>query len=84
MVENEAVTKNKKRRKAITFFVKEKRIERGLSMSELAELSGLSKSFISLIEAGKKTPSVETLCRLSIAFECDFEELYKFEPEKGE
>jgi len=64
----------------IKFFIKEKRIEKHLSIRKLAKLSGVSKSFISYIEAGDKKPSLETLCYLARALQCDVSELYRFSP----
>lgn len=40
------------------------RAERGISLSELARLAGISKSSLSEIEAGKRNPTVETLYAL--------------------
>lgn len=40
------------------------RAERGISLSELARLAGVSKSSLSEIEAGKRNPTVETLYAL--------------------
>lgn len=64
----------------IKFFIKQKRLEKGLSMTELSKLSGVSISLISLAEAGLKTPSLETLCKLALALECTVADLYYYEP----
>lgn len=45
--------------------IREFREEQGLSMRKLAERSGLSQSFISSIEAGKKQPTLDSLLKLS-------------------
>lgn len=47
-------------------YLKEKRIEKSLSTRELAELSGVSQSYISHVESGRKTgvPSPEILNKL--------------------
>lgn len=36
----------------------------GLSQTELAELAGTSQAAVSTYESGKRSPSVETLCRI--------------------
>jgi transcriptional regulator with XRE-family HTH domain len=43
------------------------RQRRGLSMTALAERSGVSQPMISLLESGGRKPSLETLLRLSLA-----------------
>jgi transcriptional regulator with XRE-family HTH domain len=68
----------------ITFFIKEKRLEKNLSIEKLAKLSGVSKSFISEIERGDKVPGIETLCKLGFALKCELTELFVFKPQKRE
>jgi transcriptional regulator with XRE-family HTH domain len=46
------------------------RLERELTLGELAERSGLSLAFLSLIENGKATPSMESWSRIQGALEC--------------
>ena len=41
------------------------RVARGFSQKELAEMSGLTSSHLSLIEAGKRNPSAQTTERLA-------------------
>ena len=41
------------------------RVARGLSQDELAESSGVSAGYVSLIESGKREPSTSVLERLS-------------------
>ncbi len=45
------------------------RVFHDLSQKELAEKLGISKSYISEIESGKKTPTIELLNRYSEVFE---------------
>ena len=45
------------------------RHERGLTQEAVAELSGLDRSFLSLVEGGKRSISVENLCSLAAALE---------------
>jgi len=44
------------------------RIKKGLTQEVLAVRSGLTKSYISLLEAGKKIPAISTLSRIAVAF----------------
>ena len=47
--------------------IRRNRTDRGLSQESLAELAGLSRSFVGEIERGAAVPSVETLQRLADA-----------------
>lgn len=57
--------------------LKEMRLNRGLSQLKLAELSKVSYGYISELENGKKSPTVETVCKLAKALDCKPEELFK-------
>lgn len=45
------------------------RVERGLSQEELAHLAGLHRTFISLIELGKRQPTLTTVFDLAAALD---------------
>jgi transcriptional regulator with XRE-family HTH domain len=47
--------------------LREFRIERGMSQAQLAERAGCTPSHVSLVESGKRSPSIATLRRLSEA-----------------
>jgi XRE family transcriptional regulator, regulator of sulfur utilization len=49
--------------------IRAERTARGMSLGDLARASGLSKTILSRIEAGEGNPSVETLWRVSQAFD---------------
>lgn len=61
-------------------FIKEKRKERNLSVWTLAALTGVSGSYISLIETGKITnfPSEELINKISKVFELNKKENEEF------
>ncbi|MBZ4666663.1 helix-turn-helix transcriptional regulator [Mahella sp.] len=58
--------------------VKEARIEKGLSQSQLAELIGVSRNTISSIETGKFNPTAKLALILCNALDKQFEELFYF------
>jgi transcriptional regulator with XRE-family HTH domain len=60
-----------------TILLKQKRTELGFSQEYLAEISGVSKAYISQIETGQRRPSIDVLCKLSKALNCDITELFK-------
>lgn len=49
--------------------LKDVRLEKSMSQEELAYLSGLDRTFISMLERGKRQPSLTTLFVLSSALE---------------
>jgi transcriptional regulator with XRE-family HTH domain len=49
--------------------IRERRLRRGLVIGELARKSGLSKAYISQIETGKASPSLQTAQRLAQALD---------------
>jgi XRE family transcriptional regulator, regulator of sulfur utilization len=49
--------------------IRAERTARGMSLGDLGRASGLSKTILSRIEAGEGNPSVETLWRVSQAFD---------------
>lgn len=51
------------------------RINQGYSILELAEKTGISASYISRLETGKRKPSVKILQKLAITLELDLKEL---------
>src|SRR5438034_8390901 len=53
------------RRPALGARLRQKRADRGLSLSELARRVAVSPSLVSQIEAGRVNPSVKTLCAMA-------------------
>ncbi len=54
------------------------RRDRGFSQETLAEKTGYSTEFISLVERGINAPSVEGLDRIASALEVEIKELFNF------
>jgi len=51
--------------------IREEREKRGLSMTVVAQRSGLSQSIISLIERDLRSPTLDTLLRIAESIEVD-------------
>ncbi|MEE9447819.1 MAG: helix-turn-helix transcriptional regulator [Arenicellales bacterium] len=51
------------------------RSHRGLKSSELAAKSNLTSSYVSMIEAGKREPSVKSLKAIASALDVDLDDL---------
>lgn len=60
----------------IIYHVNKYRIDTGLTIRQLAELSGVSKSMINNIENGKCNPTLYSLCHIALALNVSVEKLY--------
>lgn len=56
--------------------VKELRLRKGWTLEELAQRSGLTKSYLSKIERGRSTPSIATALKLAEAFQIEVGRLF--------
>ena len=74
-MKNDLVLKNR---------IKMARAEKGLSQSELAEMSGVSRNTVSSIETGQFNPTAKLALILCIALDKKFEELFFFEEQLDE
>lgn len=55
--------------------LRQERERRGVSMTRLAEMSGLSQGMVSLVEHEHRNPSLDTLLRICIALEIDLSQV---------
>ncbi len=60
---------------ALATNIRERRQAAGLSQEALAELTGLSQTWISRLESGDGNPTIETLTRVAKAFEINLSDL---------
>ncbi len=60
----------------IYYKVYEKRDEKGLTLRELSDISGISKSEINRIENQKSHPTLYTLLKIAKSLDCDVTELF--------
>ena len=68
---------SKKELKAFGRRVKEMRIERDLTQSELAEKVGLSNNFIGMVERGERNTSVDKIFKLAKAFDIKLAQFFE-------
>lgn len=57
--------------------IKDLRKEKFISQEKLAEKTGLDRTFISLIETGKRNPTLTSICKLSQGLDIKASELVK-------
>lgn len=55
--------------------VRTRRLRLGLSLNQLASRTGVSRSMISAVERGAKSPTIHTLCRIAAGLACTVSEL---------
>lgn len=67
--------------RAIGARVRELRMQRGLTLQAVSELTGLSPSLMSLVERGKTSPSIGTLVAVAHALEVHMADLVPGTPE---
>lgn len=58
--------------------IKELRRTKSLSQEQLAELVGLAPKFISRIEVGRSSPSLETIENIARALQVEIRDLFEF------
>lgn len=59
------------------------RNKKGLTQEELAERTGLSNTYIAMLETGKRTPSLEALYKLADALNVRIVDILSFERPAG-
>lgn len=47
------------------------RTQKGLTLKQMAERAGFTKSYLSMVESGKKSPPIATLSKIAMALEVD-------------
>ncbi len=64
----------------VEILLKKIRKEKGVSLQQLAKITGISTSHLNYIEKNEKEPSISVLVRISAALNVDIKELYKVIP----
>lgn len=63
----------------VVYKLYEIRTQKGMSLRELEERSGVGKSTINRIENGETNPTVEIICQLAAAIGCSPYDLFQIE-----
>lgn len=63
----------------LKLYVDKVRIEKGISIRELAARARISKSHVQRIEAGESIPTLEVICRIAKALDVPVTELFSYE-----
>lgn len=62
---------------AVARLLKEERMRRQISMTQVAQQSGLSQQMISYVERGMRNPTLDTLLRISAVLRVDLWKVLK-------
>lgn len=57
--------------------IREVRMSRGITLTQLAKMTRISKSHLSNIERGEKEPTISVLVKISLALKVDIKKLYE-------
>lgn len=60
--------------------MKKKRIDKGWSQQDLADVSGVNKESIARYEIAATNPSFETICKIADAFNCPTDDFWVRKP----
>ncbi|MBV8383373.1 MAG: helix-turn-helix transcriptional regulator [Planctomycetaceae bacterium] len=63
--------------------VRDRRLKRGLSQERLADLAGLHRTYVSLLERGRRMPSLYVIAKLAEALETTIVDLVHELPRGG-
>lgn len=64
--------------------LKQLRVQRGLTLEQLAQSSGLTRSYLSKVERGMSNPSIESALSISTALGISVEKLFGHKEEEGD
>ena len=64
----------------IELLIKKVRLEKNMTLEELARLSGISRGHLSKMERQEREPRLSTLIQIALALKVDIKELYKIIP----
>ena len=73
-----------KRKAVVALNLKQLRVQRGLTLEQLALGSGLTRSYLSKVERGISTPSIESALRIAAALGISVEKLFGHDEEDGD
>lgn len=65
----------------VTNSIRTRRLDAGLTQADLAMRVGATRQTLVAIEAGKYAPSLELAFRIARVFDCDFEDVFAFDPD---
>lgn len=65
--------------KKIGLNIRLERVKRGISQEILADMAGIARSTMGIIERGEQSPSLQTVAKVANALQIDMYKLFLFE-----
>lgn len=65
--------------KKVGLNIRVQRVKRGISQEELADLSGIARSTMGVVERGEQSPSLQTIAKIATALKIDIYKLFLFD-----
>ncbi len=73
------VTKIDEIDKKVGLNIRLERVKRGISQEILADMAGIARSTMGIIERGEQSPSLQTVAKVANALQIDMYKLFLFE-----
>lgn len=73
------VTKIDEIDKKVGLNIRLERVKRGISQEILADMAGIARSTMGIIERGEQSPSLQTVAKVANALQLDMYKLFLFE-----
>lgn len=73
------VTKIDEIDKKVGLNIRLERVKRGISQEVLADMAGIARSTMGIIERGEQSPSLQTVAKVANALQLDMYKLFLFE-----
>ena len=64
-------------------FAKAARIRAGLTATDAAQKIGIQRTYLHMIEVGKRSPSLEVVGKMMEIYNCDFSRIFLLESEEN-
>lgn len=65
--------------KKVGLNIRLERVKRGISQAILADMAGIARSTMGIIERGEQSPSLQTVAKVANALQIDMYKLFLFE-----
>lgn len=65
--------------KKVGLNIRLERVKRGISQEVLADMAGIARSTMGIIERGEQSPSLQTVAKVANALQIDMYKLFLFE-----